>query len=55
MEMGGLYVSALLGPLPGIDLDSDATLIPHRIHKQEPSLRVHCLLLVSLFQKTQAN
>lgn len=55
MEMRGLYVSALLGPLLGLDLVSDATLIPHRIHKQKPVLRVHCLLQVSLFQKTQTN
>lgn len=53
--MGRLYVSALLGPLLGFVLVSDATLKPHTIHKQEPSLGVYCLLQVSLFQKTQAN
>lgn len=56
MEMGRCCVSALLGPLLELILSCDTALIPHHVHKQEPSLRISCQLQASLLEKkSQAN
>lgn len=41
VELGGLFVSALLGPSLGLDLDSDAILPGYRIRSMHPMVPIN--------------